>query len=373
MKKKHLILLFIILISSCLLYGQDSEFEYRKLCKTSKCHLITEDSILRPYYISETPITNKEYITYLCWITDVYGLDYPEVLLDAFPTLQRNQTDCLLSAEFHVNKFEELINSNELTRDYIFNPKYLNYPIIGITWKQASIFLNWLSDRYNEHDLIRRGILNFKPNLINENSFNTESFLEGQFFWNRSMRESFDPNTAKGVKVEWHHRLLIPSFRLPSFYEINGVKNTISKSFKPYKANSFLKCWIKYYLNIKGDKLTLNYGETHENVIQIKTNKTFHFADTQAKEFYLDTKQAKYETDILKIYSKWNQYVIVPKIEYRSVSKDSLGHMPYIIIAEDANLNPIFIQRNYNLEMNSEAENGKALYIFRYALSAIRE
>ncbi len=359
-------MLLIILTSSCCLYGRDLSF--RKLRNISKYHLITGDSILKPYYISKTPITNKEYVTYLCWIADVYGLDYPEVFLDAFPTLQRNQIDNLLSNEFQIDQFKELIALNELTRDYIFNPKYLNYPIVGLTWKQASVFLNWLSDRYNEYNLISRMILTFKPNLINKDSFNTESFLGCDFFGYKDVS-----NDPKFVNVAWHHRLLVPSFRLPSFYEIKGVESEISKSLKPYKTNPFLNSWSRYYLNIHEDKLILKYGKTYRNVVKIETDNTFCLVDTEIKEFYLDTKQAKYETDIFKIYSNYNQDVVTAKIEDKSILKDSLGHKPYIIIAEDDNLNPILIQRNYKLEMSNEALDDNAFSIFRYAISAVRK
>ena len=71
--------------------------------------------------------------------------------------------------------------------------------------------------------------------------------------------------------------------------------------------------------------------------------------------------------DILKIFSRNNQNVI--NID-KPIRKDLLGRMPYIVISEDSDLNPIYIQRidgKLNLENNSNND----LTIFRYSMSPV--
>ncbi|MBN2259720.1 MAG: hypothetical protein JW702_04210 [Clostridiales bacterium] len=77
---RHLVIGLIIFLNILITTGQGiipeiRQFEY-------------VDSPELDYYfqISKKPVTNLDYLTYLCWINDVYS-DYPDILINAFPSL----------------------------------------------------------------------------------------------------------------------------------------------------------------------------------------------------------------------------------------------------------------------------------------------
>lgn len=370
MKNLRLLLLFVIIFNSSLLLGQKTELIYRKLNYTSENLNIFNNDTIKPYFISSNPITNIEYITFLCWIADVYK-DYPYELLKAFPNLNQNNIDSLIRNTFKVDLFPLLINSSALTRNYIFNPKYLSYPIVGIKWEQAMMFCSWLSDRYNESLLIHKGILVWNPWQINEVNFNSEAYLDeqyegiiGQLIYDPAYKNSERP-------VKWRDRILFPSFRLPSKDELLLVKDLIKKSLKVYGYNPFLKRWIKTYISIKGNTLSLNLVQHDHIHLTILSDDKFQLPSiNNITELSLDLKLPDCEPDIFKIFAKINQPIISIDKKYKPVKKDSLGHMPYMIISEDSNSNPICIKRTdgkHYLENNLDKE----LTIFRYSMSAI--
>ena len=68
------------------------------------------------------------------------------------------------------------------------------------------------------------------------------------------------------------------------------------------------------------------------------------------------------------------QDIVTIKNQDDNISKDSLGHMPFIIIGEDENLKPIFIKRiDYPRENNGHGKKEKNYSIFRYALCGIKK
>jgi hypothetical protein len=55
--------------------------------------------------------------------------------------------------------------------DYYFrHPAYNNYPVVGVSWRQANDYASWRTDRVNEYILIREGILKLDNMQMNENN-----------------------------------------------------------------------------------------------------------------------------------------------------------------------------------------------------------
>ena len=258
------IIISILIILASVIYGQDNEKDYRKLNFTSDYLLIINNDSVKPFYISTNPITNREYITYLCWITDVYR-DYPEQLLRAFPNLTETQIDSLLNNGFTPIQIRRLIEGSFFNEEYMFRRKYLDYPVLGLTWKQAMNFLNWLSDRYNESLLIKTRILELTHYQLSEYNFNTEAYLLNQYD-GMVKTAIWDSENNQIRSVKWKDRLLIPSFRLPSQNELNIAQQGIQSSLKEYKPNKFLKYWTKYYIEVKKHEILLSIIKNLLNV-----------------------------------------------------------------------------------------------------------
>ena len=118
------------------------------------------------FYMDETEVKNVDYREYLYWLSRVYT-DYPEVQRNALP-------DTLV--------WRSPLGYNEPYVQYYFRyPSYNDYPVVGVTWLQANDYCSWRSDRVNEKIMINEGILNYDPNQANEDNFNTEAYLAGQY------------------------------------------------------------------------------------------------------------------------------------------------------------------------------------------------
>lgn len=153
------------------------------------------------FYMDETEVRNVDYREYLYWLQRVF-VDYPQVYQNAVP-------DTLV--------WRRPMAYNEPYVLYYFrHPSYNNYPVVGVNWQQANDYCVWRTDRVNEQMLINERILNPDPNQINEENFNTGSYLAGQYegVVNQNL-PSLDPNKDTR-RVQLEDGILLPRYRLPS-------------------------------------------------------------------------------------------------------------------------------------------------------------
>jgi formylglycine-generating enzyme len=153
------------------------------------------------FYMDETEVRNVDYREYLYWLRRVY-VDYPEVYRRALP-------DTLV--------WRSPLGFNDPYVQYYFrHPSYNNYPVVGVNWLQANDYCIWRTDRVNEQVLITQGIQNPNPEQSNENNFNTESYLAGQYEGVvRKNLPSVNPTQQERL-VMVEDGLLLPRYRLPT-------------------------------------------------------------------------------------------------------------------------------------------------------------
>jgi gliding motility-associated lipoprotein GldJ len=154
------------------------------------------------FYMDETEVSNIDYREYLFWSRRVFGESYPEVYLNALP-------DTLVWRE-------ELAFNEPFVETYFRHPSYDLYPVVGVNWLQANEYCKWRTDRVNEMLLIEKGILENTPDQKDENNFNTESYLAGQYEGTvRKNMKSYVPGTEdRPVRLE--DGILLPEYRLPT-------------------------------------------------------------------------------------------------------------------------------------------------------------
>lgn len=173
------------------------------------------------FYMDETEVSNIDYLEYVYWLNRVYGDDYPMVVQRALP-------DTLV--------WRDRLSYNEpLVELYFRHPSYHDYPVVGVSWLQANDYANWRTDRVNEYLLIKAGILDFDPAQKNENNFNTDAYLAGQYEGLvKAGKADLDPSGSGLRHVRFEDGIMIPKYRLPTEAEweyaaIGLVGNTINE------------------------------------------------------------------------------------------------------------------------------------------------
>lgn len=155
------------------------------------------------FYMDECEVTNLEYREYLYWLDHVYT-EYPEYC-------QKQLPDTLV--------WRTKLTYNEPMVDYYFrHPSWANYPVVGVSWLQATDYCAWRTDRLNEKALIDAGVLDINvEEQSNENVFTTDAYLAGQYegMPKKDLRD-LDPNSEGTRRVREEDGILFPKFRLPT-------------------------------------------------------------------------------------------------------------------------------------------------------------
>lgn len=146
------------------------------------------------FYMDRTEVTNFHWLEYMYWMRRVYYKTYPHVYKKCLPDTLAWRT-ALGYREKYVNY-------------YLRHPSYRDYPVVGVSWLQASDFCKWRTDRVNEAILVREGVLKWhfaeelddkgkpvasndvgiglskdydKYNSVPQNMFSTENYLNGNY------------------------------------------------------------------------------------------------------------------------------------------------------------------------------------------------
>lgn len=152
------------------------------------------------FYMDETEVRNIDWLEYLNWLARVY-VSYPEVYRKALP-------DTLV--------WRDPLGYNEpMVTNYLRFPAYAEYPVVGVSWEQATEFCVWRTDRVNEQILIDKKVLAHDPdNQKDENNFNTDSYINGQYIG--SVKNNYKGMGKEKRPVKWEDGVLLPEYRLPT-------------------------------------------------------------------------------------------------------------------------------------------------------------
>ncbi len=153
------------------------------------------------FFMDETGVSNVDYREYLHWLRRVY-VDYPDVYRNALPD---------------TTVWRSPLGYNEpYVETYFRHPAFNDYPVVGVSWVQATDYCVWRTDRVNEMILIREGIIEWDPNQINENNFNTEAYLAGQY--EGLVLQNLPDLSPEGGerRVQFEDGILLPRYRLPT-------------------------------------------------------------------------------------------------------------------------------------------------------------
>ena len=170
---------------------------------------------VRSFFIDETEVTNVMYVEYLYWMRTVFAESFPEIYKAALP-------DTLV--------WRNPLGFNEdMVNNYLRHPAFQNHPVVGVTWKQATNFAKWRTNRVNELMLISKGYIRpgsvIPDSLSNGYSFDTKAyFLDPTQSYGGRMSEiagdkQKEINEDGEEKINYATResgVLLPEYRLPT-------------------------------------------------------------------------------------------------------------------------------------------------------------
>lgn len=204
-------------------------------------HTVTVSS----FYIDECEVNNRQYREFVYWMNRAYGEEYSEKVRAIYPD----------TAAWR----DRLAWRESFVEHYFQSPSYDEYPVVGVSWEQATKFCTWRTDRLNEKVLVDRGILMLDQENIGSNAFQTDVYLAGRY--EGETRQGLeDLNPAAGGEerqVRKTDGILYPYYRLPTeaeweFAALGLIGNTydervVEHKTYPWAGQSLRSANKKYY------------------------------------------------------------------------------------------------------------------------------
>jgi gliding motility-associated lipoprotein GldJ len=165
------------------------------------------------FYIDRTEVANVHYREYIHWLSRIFDVEADE-----------NNKKILDAALPDTLVWRSELSYNEPLVEYYFrHPGFNEYPVVGVSWRQAYDFCLWRSDRVNEGILMDKGYVAKQgiQGQQQENNFTTKSYLLGLYQAQPGKGATSKKNplkTSQGTprtNVSMEDGLLLPDYRLP--------------------------------------------------------------------------------------------------------------------------------------------------------------
>ncbi len=140
------------------------------------------------FYCDRSELSNIGWREYVHWTKRIFGAD-SEAFLVALP-----DTTVWLVLDSCLHQYAD---------EYFRDPKYDDFPVVGITQQQAMDYAQWRSDRVMEKLLIDFGVIRVDHAQTSETYFTVERFFNGEL----------------NTRISDKEILYYPQFRLPTLEE----------------------------------------------------------------------------------------------------------------------------------------------------------
>ncbi|MBE7688641.1 gliding motility lipoprotein GldJ [Tenacibaculum finnmarkense genomovar ulcerans] len=183
---------------------------------------------VRSFYMDETEVTNAEYGLFMQYTKDVFPPEDPQF---------KNIYQSVLPDTLVWRK--GLGNTNLLSESYLRHPSYAEYPVVGVSWLQASKYCKWRTNAVNLKILMDKGVIKniFKEDSLSfkgKNNFDTDTYLTNPYalfdgdstiykkgipVYRKKGSSRPDKDKFSGRQVTSSDGILAQKFRLPTEVE----------------------------------------------------------------------------------------------------------------------------------------------------------
>lgn len=195
--------LFLTFFSACLI-SKKTKMANLTLYETPPGVIKIDENL----FCDQTEISNLQYLEYLYWNLREFGSKSEEYLSSIIDSTVWLKADSCL----HIN-----------SEFYLKHPSYKNYPVVGITQKQALDYCIWRSDRVFEMYLDKYKILPYRGN---QPYFTIKKYFKGEF-----------NNIKPDKRIKYY-----PEYSLPNIDERKQILRYSDSIDDKY----FKKCNTKY-------------------------------------------------------------------------------------------------------------------------------
>ena len=191
---------------------------------------------VQSFYMDETEVTNEMYLEYLDYLKFVYPPNE-----DKFKGIYESALPDTLVWRNRLSYNEDLVIN------YLRHPAFSQFPVVGVSWLQATQYAKWRTDRVNEAILEREGFLNdeakFSPVNGENPSFNTEAYLNNPALTYGGKIDSLQGKMKKdtiNVYAKISYGVLLPEYRLPTEveWEYAAQAQTGDREYNNYKGRN---------------------------------------------------------------------------------------------------------------------------------------
>ncbi len=206
------------------------------------------------FFCDKNEISNEAWVEYIYWSKFVFGANSEEYKSSLPDTNVWNEIyPCLNWAkEVKLNKKAKIVTAIPFSQYYFRHPAYRDYPVVGVTRKQALEYSKWRSDRVFEMILIKHNKIQMHPYQNRNNYFTIEKYLSGNYLF-------YEPDS---------NFRFYPNYRLPSLKEWRYIKTY---------ADSIDNAYYKKHKNRKCDYCKTSWADCQINIVPCNHDTLLNF------------------------------------------------------------------------------------------------
>ncbi|MCQ2191234.1 MAG: SUMF1/EgtB/PvdO family nonheme iron enzyme [Paludibacteraceae bacterium] len=192
------------------------------------------------FYMDQYEISNVNWREYLHWMGQMFH-NTPELIEKCYP-------DTLVWRE-------EMAYNEPYLNYYFSHVAYNYYPVVGVSWEQASDYCIWRSDRVNEKRMVDAGVIQYPDfqalkgntetdDIRNNQVFNTDKYIAKADYKPTEGKKGMKDVYGNARKTNMSDGILLPKFRLPTEAEweyaaygtksVEGEENYEEKKIYPW-------------------------------------------------------------------------------------------------------------------------------------------